>query len=111
AERRQVSRPDNVVDSFAGLVPGEGRLERSAAVNRKSATHDTCGRKWRLAMQVTEDTTTTPSAPPETVKQDARLPLFARIYVAGVISAGALVLVYCATHVHVQQWALFVSLV
>src|ERR1041385_9240918 len=61
-------------------------------------------------MQVTEETAT-PSAPPEAVKQDARLPLFARAYVAGVISAGALVLLYCAMHVHVQQWALFVSLI
>src|SRR5204862_6679041 len=37
--------------------------------------------------------------------------LLARVYVASVIAAGALVLVYCATHVHVTQWALFISLV
>src|SRR5437762_5032314 len=61
-------------------------------------------------MQVTEDIAT--AAPPQTeARKEATLPLLARIYVAGVIGAGALLLVYCATHVHVTQWALFISLI
>ena len=34
-EGRQVSRSDHVVDRRAGLVPGEGRVERGSAVDRK----------------------------------------------------------------------------
>jgi len=61
-------------------------------------------------MQITEDATT--AAPPHTEpKKEARLPLLGRVYVGGVIAAGAIVLVYCATHVHVTQWALFISLI
>ena len=61
-------------------------------------------------MHVTEDTTT--AAPPQTVtKKEGTLPLLARLYVGGVIAAGALVFVYCATHVHVTQSALFLSLI
>jgi len=61
-------------------------------------------------MSVTEDTTTA-ALPQIGTRQEAKLPLLARVYVAGVIAAGALVLVYCATHVHVTQWALFISLI
>jgi len=39
------------------------------------------------------------------------LPLPARIYVGGVIAAGTIVFSYCATHVQVAQWKLFLSLV
>src|ERR1043165_9036794 len=61
-------------------------------------------------MQITEDATT--AAPPHTEpRKEAGLPLMARLYVGGVIAAGALVLLYCATHVHVTQWALFLSLI
>src|ERR1041385_3909928 len=61
-------------------------------------------------MQITEDATT--AAPPHTEpKKEARLPLLGRVYVGGVIAAGAIVLVYCATHVHVTQSALFISLI
>ena len=61
-------------------------------------------------MHVTEDTTT--AAPPQTVtKKEGTLPLLARLYVGGVIAAGALVFIYCATHVHVTQSALFLSLI
>src|SRR6266513_1791515 len=61
-------------------------------------------------MQVTEDIATA-AVPQIAARKEATLPLLARIYVAGVIGAGALVLVYCAIHVHVTQWALFISLV
>src|SRR5258706_14795705 len=61
-------------------------------------------------MSVTEDTTTA-ALPQIGTRQEAKLPLLARVYVAGVIAAGALVVVYCATHVHVTQWALFISLI
>src|ERR1041384_1752588 len=61
-------------------------------------------------MQVTEHVTTAAPPQPEGRKEGMQPPL-ARIYVASVISAGALVLVFCATHVHVTQWALFISLI
>jgi len=57
----------------------------------------------------TEETT---AATPQTVAtQEAHLPLPARTYVGSVIAAGALVLLYCILHVHVTQWALFLSLI
>src|SRR5215468_2564235 len=60
-------------------------------------------------MQRSEDTTI--AAPPQTAAtQEARLPLPARLYVGSVIAAGALVLLHCAIHAEVTQWALFVSL-
>ena len=61
-------------------------------------------------MRYTEETTT--AAMPQTVAtQEAQLPVLARIYVGTVIAAGALVLLYCIVHVHVTQWALFLSLI
>ena len=63
-------------------------------------------------MQQTEDTTIAALAPPTpTTSKEGRLPLLARLYVGGVITAGALVFAYCATHAHVTQWTLFLSLV
>jgi len=62
-------------------------------------------------MDTTDDTAT--AAPPLTtaIKKEGDLPLLARLYVGGVITAGALVFTYCATHVQVSQWALFLSLI
>src|SRR5258705_9676553 len=62
-------------------------------------------------METTEDTAT--AAPPLTTatKKEGDLPLLGRLYVGGVITAGALVFAYCATHVQVSQWSLFLSLI
>jgi diguanylate cyclase (GGDEF)-like protein/PAS domain S-box-containing protein len=59
-------------------------------------------------MQKTEDTTIAAAVPP--TKKEGQLPLLARLYVGGVIVTGAVVFAYCATHVHITQWSLFVSL-
>jgi hypothetical protein len=60
-------------------------------------------------MQITDATT---AAPPHIeTRKEAGLPLLARVYVGAVITAGAIVLLYCATHVEVTQWALFLSLI
>jgi diguanylate cyclase (GGDEF)-like protein len=62
-------------------------------------------------MDTTDDTAT--AAPPLTtaIKKEGDLPFLARLYVGGVITAGAVVFAYCATHVQVSQWALFLSLI
>jgi diguanylate cyclase (GGDEF)-like protein/PAS domain S-box-containing protein len=60
-------------------------------------------------MHDNEETTT--AAPPQREStQEAQLPLLGRLYVAGIIAAGALVLLYCFLHAHITQWALFLSL-
>jgi diguanylate cyclase (GGDEF)-like protein/PAS domain S-box-containing protein len=60
-------------------------------------------------MQAIENTT---AAPPHSERRpEATLPLLARLYVGSVILAGVVVLLYCATHVSVTQWALFLSLI
>jgi hypothetical protein len=58
----------------------------------------------------TEETTVVETTAPSR-KEAAQLPLLARAYVGGVIATGGAVCVYAATHVHVTQWSLFVSLI
>ena len=62
-------------------------------------------------METTEAAAT--AAPPLTTatKKGADVPLLGRLYVGGVIAAGALVFAYGATQVHVSQWSLFLSLI
>ncbi len=59
-------------------------------------------------MQIIEETPIAAAVPP--TRKEGQMPLLARLYVGGVITTGAVVFAYCATHVHVTQWALFVSL-